>query len=335
MSVRFWAILLFGISLAQGCSSPSKTGYASKQGSVMGTYYVLTARCIDAAEIRLDSAARALTRVDAEMTTWNPDSMLMRLNRLPPGETMTVSQEMWQVLDVSEQVRKESGGAFNVSVGALVNAWGFGSVKTDKKPTPEEISALLPTSDGGYGLSVPELVSRSRGDVFIDLSAVAKGHAVDAALEVLRDGGCPDAMVDVGGEVRAIGNGPARDGWRIGIESPSPIHGGIEAVLPLRNRAVATSGDYRNFRTVDGERISHTIDPRDGYPIRHGLASITVVHETTALADAWATALNVLGPNEGLELAHRLNLPVYMLVRSSDGFDAVYTDAMKSLMDLP
>lgn len=335
MSVRFWTILLLALGFAGACSGSGKRGYESVQGSIMGSYYALTARCIGPAPAVLDSAVLALSRVDREMSTWKPDSALMRLNGLPPGETMTVSPELWYVLETAEAVRKESGGAFDVSVGALVNAWGFGPGEKGEAPSAATIESLLPALSGGYRMLPERQVTRTRDDVFIDLSAIAPGYAVDVALSVLADGGCPDALVDVSGEVRAIGNGPKGNGWRIGIESPTAIQGSIEAVLLLEDRAVATSGDYRNYREVDGQRISHTIDPRDGHPIRHGLASITVVHENTTLADAWATALNVLGPDEGLELAERKKLPVYMLVRSATGFDAVYTAPMKPLMNLP
>lgn len=335
MSVRFWTILLLGLVCGGGCSGRAERGYESVQGGIMGTYYSLTARCIGPARAVLDSAVLALSAVDREMSTWKPDSALMRLNRLPPGEAMKVSPQFRYVLETAEAVRLESGGAFDVSVGALVNAWGFGPGDRGEAPSAATIEALRPAPSGGYRLLPGDQVSRIREDVFIDLSAIAKGYAVDVALDVLASGGCPDSMVDIGGEVRAIGNGPKGNGWRIGIESPEAVQGGIEGVLVLHDRAVATSGDYRNYREVDGKRVSHTIDPRDGYPIRHGLASITVVHENTTLADAWATALNVLGPEDGMEVAERKKLPVYMLVRSASGFDAVYTDPMKSLMSLP
>lgn len=312
--------------------------YVSTEGSIMGSYYAMTARCPDSADTAFATAADALKAVDAEMSTWKDDSMLMHLNRLPPGEPLQVSQRLFRVLETAESVRIKSGGAFDVSAGALVAAWGFGAggaKNAAHAPTADEVRRLLPASGGGYQLSPPDVVSRRTAGTFIDLSALAPGYGTDLALKALIDAGCTDAMVDVSGEVRTTGRNPQGEVWKIGIESPAMVHEGITAVLQLDGRAVATSGDYRNYREVDGRRISHTIDARDGYPIRHGLASVSVVMETAMEADAWATALNVLGPEAGLELAEQMNLPVYMLVRSADGFDAVYTDAMKPLMGLP
>ncbi len=333
MHVRFPAIVLI-LALA-GCGDlAGGPRHETVEGAVMGTYYVFTARCSDS-DAAFKSAAKALADVDAELSTYKPDSQLMRLNQTPVGTPLPATAGLWSVLSLARAVREQSGGAFDVSVGALVNAWGFGPVKTLDAPPAEEIQRLLPPSDGGFELLESEHVTRTRDDVFIDLSAIAKGYGVDVAVDSLRRSGCTDAMVDVGGEVRAFGVNKENQPWRIGIETPSDLQTGVEAVVTLHNRAIATSGDYRNYREVDGRRISHTIDPRDGYPIRHALASVSVVRDTTADADAWATALNVLGPDAGLELAEREAIPVYMLVRRANGFDERYTSAMKSLLESP
>jgi len=331
MGVRFPAVLLF-MALA-GCGGmDGRPRYASIEGEVMGSYYVFTAQCTDA-EAAFAVAAQVLSDLDAELSTYKPDSPLMRLNRTKVATPVKASAEMWSVLSLARTVRERSGGAFDVSVGALVNAWGFGSVKGQAAPEAAEIQRLLPPRDGGFELLEPDQVMRTRDDVFIDLSAIAPGYGVDLAIESLQRSGCTDAMVDVSGEVRAYGVNKENRPWRIGIETPSDLQAGVEAVVTLMDRAVATSGDYRNYREVDGRRISHTIDPRDGYPIRHALASVSVVRDTAAEADAWATALNVLGPDAGLELAERESIPVYMLVRQANGFGERYNSAMKSLLE--
>lgn len=333
MHVRFPAVVLL-LALA-GCEE-AVVGprFSSVEGAVMGSYYVFTARCTDT-DAAFKSAAKRLAALDAELSTYKPDSQLMQLNQTPVGTPVRASIGLWSVLSLAEEVREHSGGAFDVSVGALVNAWGFGPVKSLAVPSSDEIRRLLPPDDGGFILFEPDQVARTRDDVFIDLSAIAPGYGVDIAVESLRRSGCTDGMVDVGGEVRAYGVNKQGQPWRIGIETPSDLQTGVEAVVTLQDRAVATSGDYRNYREVDGRRISHTIDPRDGYPIRHALASVSVVRDTTADADAWATALNVLGPDAGLELAEREAIPVYMLVRQANGFDERYTSAMKSLLESP
>lgn len=331
MHVRFPAVVLL-LALA-GCEgSAGGPRYASVEGAVMGTYYVFTARCRDT-DAAFRSAARGLADVDAELSTYKPDSQLMRLNQAPVGTPVQASMGLWSVLSLASDVRELSGGAFDVSVGALVNAWGFGPVKTLAAPNADAIRRLLPPEDGGFELFEPDQVTRTRDDVFIDLSAIAKGYGVDVAVESLRRSGCTDAMVDVGGEVRAFGVNRENQPWRIGIEIPSDLQTGVKAVVALQDRAVATSGDYRNYREVEGRRVSHTIDPRDGYPIRHGLASVSVVRDTAAEADAWATALNVLGPEAGLALAEREAIPVYMLVRQAKGFGERYTSTMKNLLE--
>lgn len=323
------ASLLLG--LLPGCG-PSP--YHSLHGQVMGTYYSMSGDCAD--QEAFEGAVGALVAIDAEMSTYKPDSGLMRLNRTPAGEAVPISDDLRRVLELSARVRDASGGAFDVAIGALVNAWGFGPTNTGAAPDAQTIERLKPPGDGGYRLLPAGTALRTADEVFLDLSAVAKGYAVDAAAAELRDAGCRAAMVDVGGEVRVFGPGPRGAEWRIGIEVPDAMQvGGVEAVLPLIDAAVATSGDYRNFREVDGIRVSHTIDPRSGRPITHGLASVTVVQPTTADADAWATALDVLGPDDGLALATANGIAVYMLVRTPGGFESRYTPAMAKLMHLP
>lgn len=331
MDVRFPAVGLFMV--LAGCGGlDSGHRYASIKGEVMGSYYVFTAQCADP-DAAFASAGQVLSDLDAEMSTYKPDSRLMQLNRTPASKPITVSPGLWSVLSLARIVREQSGGAFDVSVGALVNAWGFGPVKGQAAPETAEIQRLLPPKDGGFELVEPDQVMRTRDDVFIDLSAIAPGYGVDLAIASLRRSGCTDAMVDVSGEVRAFGVNNENRPWRIGIESPTYLQTGVEAVVMLVDRAISTSGDYRNYREVDGHRISHTIDPRDGYPIRHALASVSVVRDTAAEADAWSTALNVLGPDAGLELAEKESIPVYMLVRQANGFSERYTSAMKSLLE--
>ena len=331
MYVRFPLFLLAVLmpGLMAGCGEPQ---HVSVQGTVMGSYYVFNARCADP-ETAFRNAATLLAELDADLTTYQEGSRLMRLNRAAVGEPVVASPAMWAVLSLSGSVRSRSGGAFDVASGALVNAWGFGPVKTESEPDEATIRSLLPPADGGFQLLPPDRVARTRQDVFIDLSAVAPGYGTDLVIDSLKASGCTDAMVDVGGEVRAYGlNGDGRV-WRIGIETPAELQTGIQAVVELKDVAIATSGDYRKYREVNGRRISHTIDPRDGYPIRHGLASVSVVQATAAEADAWATAINVLGPDAGFAFAEQHAIPAYFLLRSASGFDSRYTEAMKAYLE--
>ena len=174
---------------------------------------------------------------------------------------------------------------------------------------------------------------RKRVDVYVDLSAIAKGFAVDRVAQRLSDLQCSDYLVDVGGEVRAQGLNAEGAAWRIGVEVPDPdSFGAIQRVLRISGSGLATSGDYRNFLELDGARFAHTIDPRTGYPVEHTLASVTVVHESAMLADGYATLLNVLGPAEGFALAERLGLPVLFLIRTANGFEERYTGRLERFL---
>ncbi len=173
-------------------------------------------------------------------------------------------------------------------------------------------------------------------DLYVDLSAIAKGHGVDRVVQALKDAECDAMLVDVGGEVRASGPSPSGGAWRIGVEVPDPdSEGGIERIIRLDDRAVATSGDYRNFFEYQGRRYSHTIDPRTGYPVTHNLASVSVVHPSTMWADGYATLLTVLGPEQGFQFAQDKGLAVLFIVRTNDGYEERYTDALKPLLVKP
>src|SRR5690606_31202862 len=170
-------------------------------------------------------------------------------------------------------------------------------------------------------------------ELYVDLSAIAKGHGVDRVVQRLAAEGCDAMLVDVGGEVRGTGPSPAERPWRIGIEVPDPERqGGIQRVINLQEGAVATSGDYRNFVERDGIRYSHTIDPRTGYPVQHGLASVTVLHASAMWADGYATLLNVLGPEEGYAFAREHGLAALFVIRTDGGFEERYTPEFEALL---
>jgi thiamine biosynthesis lipoprotein len=326
-------ICLTAALLSVFLASCSDAPFVTRRGEVMGTYFHLQAQCGPQTDAALDAASAALALVDAQMSTYKPQSNLMMLNGAAVGEPVTVGAAVVEVLALAETVRSESDGAFNVAIGRLIDAWGFGAGGAEPAPVLEQVQRLRPPAPA-YALLDGDRAQRL-ADVLINLSAVAKGYGVDRAADVLA-AHCPNFMVDVGGEVRVWGRNPGGTPWRIGIETPSLMRRGVERVLALEGRAVATSGDYRNYREVQGRRVSHTIDPRSAAPISHRLASVTVVHDTCAQADAYATALNVLGEQEGMALAETLGLAAYFLIRADDGFEARYTAPMRQhLADSP
>ncbi|OPZ22986.1 MAG: Thiamine biosynthesis lipoprotein ApbE precursor [candidate division BRC1 bacterium ADurb.BinA364] len=299
-------------------------------GFTMGTQYSIKIVLDSAEEGGAETEASLaqgveslLERVNAQMSTYREDSELSRFNAHRSLEPFGVSAPTLLVFELASEVSKASGGAFDVTVGPLVDAYGFGA-KSESSPQPPGEAALRALRER-VGADLVEIdasasaLRKRRADVECDLSAIAKGYGVDVVADWIESRGFRRYMVEIGGEVRALGRNAQGQAWRIGIEKPLEGSRAIQRVVPLDGMALATSGDYRNFYMLDGKRISHTIDPRSGKPIEHGLASVTVLDRRCVAADAWATALNVLGPEDGYELAKRRGMAVYMLARESNG----------------
>lgn len=292
-------------------------------GSTMGTTYLVKVVVHEDDEPagRLTvMVENALERVNGAMSTYIESSEVVRFNRHGAGE-FSVSGDLLEVVDEAQRVARLSGGAFDITVGPLVESWGFGPRGAVDPPSDETIGRLLATT-GFEHISVDRergILTKGSAEVEIDLSAIAKGFAVDRVTEALIQDGRENFMVEVGGEVRTCGRNAENIVWRIGIERPDEGGRSVHSVVPLPDLALATSGDYRNFVVRNGIRISHTIDPRIGRPIAHDLASVSVVHASCMTADAMATALEVLGPEEGMALAESHGIPALFLVRLEEG----------------
>ncbi len=299
-------------------------GTVTLAGKTMGTTFsVLIART------RLDGTQREalqvavhqeLERLEDLMSTYRPGSELSRFNRAPEERPFPVSAETLEVASAAQVIAEQSGGAFDVTVRPLVALWGFGSGAQIEAPADEALSAARRRVDYRK-LAIDQVggtLSKAIAGLEVDLSAIAKGYACDRVSEFLFGRGFTNTLVEIGGEIRARGS--KRDGpFKIGIEVPDEARRSTFRALSLKEEAVATSGDYRNYYEREGERISHTIDARSGYPIKHHLASVTVVHESAMWADGYATALNVLGPKAALDFANDRGLAVLLLVRESPG----------------
>ncbi len=324
-----WHLCLLGIAVALLPACEGRSAYATYQGQTMGTVYRVTARCPLQVGRAIDEELMA---VNQQMSTYLPDSELSQLNAAPLNVWFGVSAELFEVLEAAQALSRQSRGAFDVTVGPLVNLWGFGAQPgPGTKPAEDQISRVRQRVGHAHLelRRVPPAVNK-RLDVFVDLSAIAKGHGVDRVAARLDRVGCSDFMVEVGGEVKARGVNPQGSPWRIGIEVPDLRRlGGVQRVLGLRGSAVATSGDYRNYAEYDGQRYSHTIDPRTGMPITHNLASATVVHESALWADGFATVVSVLGPQDGWAFAQEHGLAALLVVREQNGFEERYTKAME------
>ncbi|SEL26690.1 FAD:protein FMN transferase [Halomonas daqiaonensis] len=327
---RFLWLLLLIILLA-GCSERDRPlePPVTFEGETFGTFYQvviadpLTRREAD----KLESGILAeLESVDAAMSTWREDSELMAFNEAPLGEWQPLSDALIEVLAIGQSVAEASDGAFDMTIGGLVNLWSFGP-EARPREMPNEATLVARLAEiGPDSLEVDEQARQARRlrNVFVDLSAVAKGHATDRVAAYLTQQELDHYLVNLGGEVKVAGHRDAESApWRIGIEVPHEGRQQAQHVLPLEDISVATSGDYRNYFEHDGQRYSHTLDPRTGHPIDHRLASVTVIHPSDAWADAWATALLVLGEEEGMVLARQRELAVLMLVRQGEGWTSL------------
>ncbi|GGX83398.1 FAD:protein FMN transferase [Litchfieldella qijiaojingensis] len=322
--------VVFGVltALMVGCSDadPKLDSPVRMEGEIFGTFYEVTIAdplTRSRAEALEAGLLEELEAVDAAMSTYRDDSELMAFNEAPVGEWQTLSEELIEVLAVSEAVAEASGGAFDVTIGELVNLWSFGpEARPREVPDKGELQArLAKIGPDKLEVDVENLRAQRLSDVFVDLSGVAKGHATDRVASYLDSQDIDHYLVNIGGELLVKGyRDESETPWRIGVEVPDGSRRVAQHVLPLHDMSVATSGGYRNYFEEDGRRYSHTIDPRDGYPIRHNLASVSVLHRSNAWADAWATALLVLGPDEAMALASEHELKVLTLERDGDGW---------------
>ena len=264
-----------------------------------------TGRELDRAAVEAEVRG-ILERIEGRMSHYRPDSELSRFNRARTTEPQPMSGETLEVVAEALAVSRASGGAFDVTVGPLVEAWGFGPPgRAPAAPDAADLVALR-ARVGSDLLEVDLTAStlrKRRPDVVLDLSAIAKGHAVDAVASLLVGRGLGDHVVEIGGELRAGGGNERGEPWRVAVERPALGVPAAQRIVSLTNAALATSGDYRNFYDLDGTRVSHTLDPRTGRPVTHRLLSVSVIAERCSLADARSTALNVLGPDDGYALA--------------------------------
>lgn len=260
---------------------------------------------------------QAVDEVDAQMSTWRPDSDLMRLNRAPVNTLVEVPAQLAQVLSLGLRIGRASGGAFDIGQGDAVQAWGFGPQEADVDGIRRAMAA--PRRPAHELLQITGQLVRKQDALTLDLNGIAKGYGVDRLADTLCTCGIASGLVGIDGEMRALGLRPDGTAWNIAVEAPDTERRAPHSMLALQDAAVATSGDYRHWVTVQGHHLSHTMDPQRGAPLQSSPASVTVVAPTCAEADAWATALMVLGPDAGSALALRQGLSALFLMRDEAG----------------
>ena len=333
-------VMALAIASAMSCQAPgSETRLHLFIGETMGTTYTVKVVGKGLGEdplAELPSIVQGeLDDVNAKMSHYLEDSELSRLNRWQVEDPFPISGETMTVLGHAEEISRLSDGAFDITVAPLVDAWGFGPPgQPPEPPSAAEIDRLQDLV-GWEKVELDQVagtVHKTLSELTLDLSAIAKGYGVDQVTEALDRAGVESFMVEVGGEVRTRGLNDEGEAWRIAIERPDTAGRALHLVLPLSDLALATSGDYRNYYEIEERRISHTIDPRTGHPITHRFTSASVVDRECVRADAWATALLVLGP-DGVGLAEELGLAAFFLEREpGGGFVEHRTTAFDSLL---
>jgi thiamine biosynthesis lipoprotein len=318
-----------------GCDSSSPQ--LDLDGSALGTSFVVSLVAppddLDAEQLREDLTA-VLRNVDDLASTWRADSELSVFNADQSIDWIPVSAEFCLLLEHSREVSEATNGAFDLTIGPLVNLWGFGP---DGQVTAPPASSDIEAAQRRVGFDKLEtdcderLVRKDVPNLYVDLSGWAKGYAVDQLTELLNARGFENYLVEIGGELKVKGQNREGKNWAIGIEAPSTSARVPQAVVHVTNTGVATSGDYRNFFEHDGQRFSHTIDARTGRPVTHKLAAVTVIDPSAAYADAMATALLVLGPDAGPALAEELDLAAYFLVRNQTDILEITTTEFDTL----
>lgn len=316
---------------------PPSPAHAEFTGHTMGGTWSVKFPTRPPADLEQRIAAE-LARLDATLTLWQPNSPPSRFNQQTSTDWTPVPADLARVVAVAREISDQSGGALDVTVAPAVVLWGFGpAASANQSPADDAVAAARARIDYRRleARLDPPALRKIRPNVQIDLGAVGKGYAADRVADLLDSANVPDYLIAVGGELRARGHAADRRPWRVGIETPVPdVRRVLLAVELPAGHGLSTSGDYRNFLEVAGERVSHEIDPRTGRPIpvARGPALVSVVHESSARADAWATALFVLGAEEGYALASRLGLAAVFVTRGDGKFETRMTAAFEKLV---
>jgi len=324
--------LIISTLLITGCGNSQHNEEAYLEGKTMGTTYHIKfyAEQVDPQAIQAEIDA-VLVDINQSMSTYIEDSEINTFNRLDANEVMPISDDFRAVISESMRIGN-STKTLDVTMGPLIDLWGFGP---DKKPTKRPTDEALANMVSNIGID--KLVLNEQGlaktvaDLELSFSATAKGYGIDKVAELLQSKGITDYMVEIGGELRIAGTKPDNQAWRIAIEQPdaNPGERKVHRVLTPGNNGIATSGDYRIFYTMDGETYTHLIDPMSGMPIKHDLVSVTVLHPSAMTADGLATALTVMGMEKAQRYAQQHDLPVYLIAKSAQGLVTYSSPAFK------
>lgn len=328
----FRAALLGACVLLSGCDSattpatPTATATVL-DGKTMGTFWRVSVIGVDEAKAQA-LRAKVQAQLDADdrlLSTWKNDSALMRFNHAATTDPWPVSEAMADIVTLSLRVGAKTHGAMDITVGPLVNLWGFGP---DKQPVTTPDAKAIAAAKARTGLQHLQVINQSGRqflqkdipDLFVDLSTVGEGYAADHLARLMEQEGISRYLVSVGGALVSRGMNGEGKPWRVAIQKPTDRENAVQAIVDINGHGISTSGSYRNYYELDGKRISHVIDPQTGQPITHKLVSVTVIAPTALEADGWDTGLMVLGPEKAQQVVREEGLAVYMIVKEGEGF---------------
>ncbi|HIH9441054.1 TPA: FAD:protein FMN transferase ApbE [Klebsiella variicola subsp. variicola] len=328
----FRAALLGACVLLSGCDSattpatPASTATVL-DGKTMGTFWRVSVIGVDEAKAEA-LRAKVQAQLDADdrlLSTWKNDSALMRFNHAADTRPWPVSEAMADIVTLSLRIGAKTHGAMDITVGPLVNLWGFGP---DKQPVATPDAQAIAAAKARTGLQHLQVINQSGRqflqkdipDLFVDLSTVGEGYAADHLARLMEQEGISRYLVSVGGALVSRGMNGEGKPWRVAIQKPTDRENAVQAIVDINGHGISTSGSYRNYYELDGKRISHVIDPQTGQPITHKLVSVTVIAPTALEADGWDTGLMVLGPEKAQQVVREQGLAVYMIVKEGEGF---------------
>jgi FAD:protein FMN transferase len=337
-------LILTGILLLVGCNDAATPNLPELKvsGPTMGTHYaVKVVGDYPGGEAQLQhEVEQILQRIDHQLSTYKPDSELSRFNQHQATTPVEISQDLADVMIEGLRVGKMTGGAMDITVGPLVNLWGFGP---DKRPTQIPSDAQIAAARQRIGLdklhveigSEKATVRKDIPDLYVDLSTLGEGYAADKVADWLDEQGIKNYMVEIAGALRLKGHNGQGELWRIAVEKPGDELGLVQEVLTPGDNGISTAGSYRNYYELDGQRFSHIIDPATGKPLTHKLVSVTVIAPTALYTDALDTGLMVMGADKALIFANEHNLPIYTLTKTDDGFKVRYSRAFAAYQPKP
>lgn len=343
MYLRFflhsWLVVL--LLLLVGCDNPDKAVSRSLvlEGKTMGTYWRVSLAGVDSLQEK-DLREKIQAQLDADdmlMSTWKNDSALSHFNQHSSTAPYPVSEAMSDIISMALRIGEKTDNAMDITVGPLVNLWGFGPDKIpEKMPDDEQITAAKALT-GLHHLRVinasgKQWLQKDLPALSVDLSTIGEGYAADHLARLMEQNGISRYLVSVGGTVVARGMNSEGNAWRVAIQKPTDRESVIQALVDINGHAISTSGSYLNYYEIDGKRISHIINPQTGRPIDHNLVSVSVIATTAMEADGWDTGLMVLGAEKAKQVAEKEGLAVYLITKEGSGFETWMSPQFKTFM---